>query len=95
MPVRDTSLSIFQSQVLPTLSARQKRVYEILTQYPEGLTNAEIGYKLGWEINRVTGRSKELRDKKLVEDSQTRKCRVNPESTAHVQRLIQLNFRLF
>jgi hypothetical protein len=94
MTVKDTSLSVFYSQVMPTLSARQKKVYELLTQYPEGLTNAEIGYKLGWAINCVTPRTGELRKKNMVEDAGVRRCRVTREN-AHVQRLIQLNFRLF
>jgi hypothetical protein len=94
MPVRDTSLSIFQSQVLPTLTKRQREVYETLAKYPEGLTNAEIGHVMRLPINCITGRTGELRKKNLVEDAGVRQCRVTREN-AHVQRLIQLNFRLF
>ena len=33
----------------------------------KGICNKEIAIQLGWEINRVTGRVKSLRDKGLVE----------------------------
>jgi hypothetical protein len=46
------------------LGDRQKKVFEILRRGDR--SNSAIAYALGWPINRVTGRVKELRDLTLV-----------------------------
>lgn len=60
-----------------TISKRQAQVLKVLHLELGQATNRMIANKLGWDINRVTGRISELRDKGLVShagdyyDSQT------------------------
>ena len=49
------------------LTKRQVQVLQILHSELGFATNRMIARKLGWDINRVTGRVKELREKGLVE----------------------------
>lgn len=50
-----------------TISARQQQVLKCLKEELGQATNRMIAKSLGWDINRVTGRITELREKKLVE----------------------------
>lgn len=66
------------------LGEKQKTVYDTLRYFPDA-TNAELAARLGWPINRVTPRIKELRGDEcgyLVYDGGKRKCKVTG-STAH------------
>tara|TARA_R110002051_G_scaffold231232_1_gene293215 strand:- start:139 stop:402 length:264 start_codon:yes stop_codon:yes gene_type:complete len=50
-----------------TISVRQHQVLKCLKEELGQATNRMIAKSLGWDINRVTGRVTELRDKSLVE----------------------------
>ena len=64
MQTQVTSLEAYKV-LKPDLGNLQQIVYTIIQKNP-GLCNHEIAKKLGWEINRVTPRVKELREKGLV-----------------------------
>jgi DNA-binding MarR family transcriptional regulator len=49
-----------------TLTKRQAEVLKCLKQELKKATNRMIAKKLGWDINRVTGRVTELREKGLI-----------------------------
>jgi hypothetical protein len=49
------------------LNLRQQQVFDILTYYPNGLTDAQIGLYLHLPINCVTPRRGELAGKGLIE----------------------------
>ena len=49
------------------ISTRQAQVLKVLHQELGQATNRMIAKKLDWDINRVTGRISELREKGLVE----------------------------
>ena len=49
------------------ISKRQAQVLKVLHQELGQATNTMIARKLDWDINRVTGRISELREKGLVE----------------------------
>ena len=52
------------------LTKRQSEVLKCLTSFSSsGATNRMIAKKLGWDINRVTGRMTELRKKGLVNNA--------------------------
>lgn len=74
MTVRDSSRQAF-AQIMPFLGEKQGRVLAVL-RHSEPLSNSEIAKLLGWEINRVTPRVKELRKMKLVAELGRRKCRI-------------------
>lgn len=57
------------------LGDAQQRVFDVIRRNTD-VTNSEIARLLGWEINRVTGRTKELRDRGLVEKGRRRACQV-------------------
>ena len=48
-----------------TISKRQAQVYEAIMTL-EKCTNRQIAQALGWDINRVTGRVSELREKHVI-----------------------------
>ena len=58
--------SYHQMLVDGTISIRQKQVLTCLKNELGQGTNRMIAKKLGWDINRVTGRITELREKDLV-----------------------------
>lgn len=62
--LQQTSLFAF-IDVQKTLGAKQQAVYEVIKKYGP-ITNRQIKDKLGWEINSVTPRVKEIRDLNLV-----------------------------
>lgn len=74
MTVRDTSIQAYEG-VMPTIGKRQALVLGVL-QRSEPMSNSEIARELGWEINKVTPRVKELRDSGLVIEMDRRTCRV-------------------
>ena len=72
-PISETSLEAFK-KIRAKLPESRKAVYETLKQLGCA-TNMMIADKLGWSINRVTGRINELRNReKLVGYSHTAKC---------------------
>lgn len=78
------SLKVWLNQVAPTLSKRQIQVLEIFEYDPNNdFTNEEIAHALEWGINRVTGRTQELRGEgarrgqtPLIELSRVRECHI-------------------
>lgn len=74
MTVRDTSRQAFAT-IIPFLGEKQRQVLSVL-EHSVPLTNSEIAKELGWGINRVTPRVKELRDMKLLTEMGRRKCGV-------------------
>ena len=81
--IQDTSLKAYDS-IQPKIGHNQSLVLEVIKRL-NGATNAEIGKEIGWEINRVTPRVKELREKGLVRDAGKRACKVTG-SESHVWR---------
>ncbi len=70
--MQTTSLIPYFRCVLPTLAERHQAVIKAL--HGSDMTNSELSHILGWEINRVTPRVKELREKGLVEEKTRRRC---------------------
>ena len=62
--IQETSLEAYKV-LKPELGEQQETVYNTIIGHP-GMSNHDIARYLGWEINRVTPRVKELRDKGLV-----------------------------
>ena len=62
--IQETSLEAYKV-LEPELGELQETVYNTIIEHP-GMSNHDIARYLGWEINRVTPRVKELRDKGLV-----------------------------
>ena len=75
LSMQSTSLEALKI-IKPTLNDRQRVVYNLLFANKKPLTNMEICRKLRWEINCVTGRTKELRKKKLVQYCGKRRCEI-------------------
>ena len=78
--IQDTSLHAY-ALATQNLGAKQKQVLDALRFFPDA-TNAEIAARLGWPINRVTPRMKELREQGLVLHAGKRICKVTG-GTAH------------
>lgn len=74
MAVQETSLEAYKI-LEPELGSLQKEVYYIIQNNP-GMSNHDIARYLQWEINRVTPRVKELRDKGIVIYSHTKNDRI-------------------
>ena len=72
--IMQTSLAAFDA-VRVELNNRRKQVFDAIISI-EPCTNAEIARFLGWSINRVTPRVKELRDLFLVKKDCVRCCGV-------------------
>mgnify|MGYP001575402117 CR=1 FL=1 len=66
MNVQETSREAFYTEVIPNLGERQKSVLEAFGD--EAYTNLELSRRLGWEINCVTPRVLELRQKGLIDE---------------------------
>ena len=62
--IQETSLEAYKV-LTPELGNLQETVYNTIIDHP-GMSNHDIARYLNWEINRVTPRVKELRDKGLV-----------------------------
>ena len=78
--LQDTSLHAWEI-VQHKIWEKQKVVLDKIRLLPN-VTNAELSVMLGWEINRVTPRVKELREMGLVLDAGKRICR-HTGSTVH------------
>jgi predicted ArsR family transcriptional regulator len=68
--MQSTSLIAFKD-IVETIGPRQAMVYSTIKKYGE-VTDREIGEKLGWEINQVTGRRNELFRLGLIKKTGTR-----------------------
>ena len=77
--MQDTSIEAFMK--LKNVAESQRQVLDVL-KFLTNATNAELAAKLGWPINRVTPRVKELREKGLVLDAGKRICQIT-RGTAH------------
>lgn len=81
--IQDTSLFAYKLAT-KNLGAKQKDVLDALRFFADA-TNAELGERLGWPVNRITPRILELRRMDLVLDAGRRKCKVTG-SCAHAWR---------
>jgi len=62
--IQETSLEAYKV-LEPELGNLQRTVYNVIIDHP-GMSNHDIARYLHWEINRVTPRVKELRDRGIV-----------------------------
>ena len=74
--MQQTSLSAYYERVKPSLGERQFAVYRLIKASERDWSNSEIGRALGWSINRVTPRVKELRDLGILTLSGKRRCAI-------------------
>ena len=63
--IQDTSLEAYFDLSETDLNNREIEVYQALCLLGQG-SNKDISQQLRWEINRITGRIKGLRDKRKV-----------------------------
>ena len=63
--IRQTQLDSF-NEILKTISDKQATVLNVVKDDLKMATNRMIAKKLGWEINRVTGRVTELVNRGLL-----------------------------
>lgn len=78
MAIQDTSRAAFR-HIQPQLGAKQADVYQKLREATVrgfDLTNAELARLLHWPINTVTPRVFELREQRLIIESDERLCGV-------------------
>ena len=73
--IRKTQVDALKA--ITNLTGKRKEVYDEIKRFTKdpryiGLTNREIADRLGWEINRVTGRVTELFDRGMVITDTTR-----------------------
>ena len=73
--IQETSLLAYYNDVLPKLGEKQQVVLEGIIK-SEDITNTELSARLNLPINCITPRVHELREKKLVIESQKRKCKI-------------------
>jgi len=66
-----TSMIAYRS-IQPELSDKQQVVYDYLAMYPSS-SNQDLAELLGWPINTVTPRTKELRDLELIKIGRNKK----------------------
>lgn len=62
--IQQTSLEAYEF-ILPELAERQQEIFEVIQRHP-GMSNHDISRFLNVEINCVTPRVNELRDKHMV-----------------------------
>ena len=63
MPVRETSRAAYDAlRDTPLLNQRQREVMQAVYRYfhGESFTRKQLAQRMGWEINRITGRVLEL-----------------------------------
>ena len=65
--IQKTSITAY-NEIKPKLGQMQQIVLNVISGAPN-ISNLEIARSLGWPINSVTPRVKELRDMDLVEDA--------------------------
>ena len=63
--IQQTSLEAYKA-ILPELSNKQQEVVDVIEHHP-GMSNHDIARFLNWEINTVTPRVNELREKGVVD----------------------------
>jgi len=68
-----TSLEAYENNKR-TLGITQAKVFNTLFYSLAPMTNDELSLRLGWTINRVTGRTNELVKKGLVKEAHKKKC---------------------
>jgi predicted transcriptional regulator len=73
--IQETSLISYRTEILPSLSERQRAVYNLLFSRPN-MTNKEIARYFNCDACSITGRIKELRDLQLVTDDCQRPCKI-------------------
>lgn len=73
MPVQETSLFAYLTEIKPSLGDRQKLVLDEIKKHVH-ITNSELSKALNVPINTITPRCKELRDKGLVKEWGKRIC---------------------
>lgn len=77
--VRDTSHeAIARLRATRQVSRRQAELLEAFARAPVGttMTRQEIARALGWQINQVCGRAKELLDAGRLQERERRECSV-------------------
>lgn len=74
MSVAQTSL-LAHEEVQGVLETRHAEVLRAMTG-KQDFSNMELAQRLGWSINRVTPRVKELRDAGLVQFKTIRSCKI-------------------
>lgn len=76
MPVQQTSVDVYYSEIIPSLGPMLKKIYRAFkcARYP--VTDREIAYYLGWEINQVTGRRNDLLKAGIIEKCEKRICKI-------------------
>ena len=72
--IQKTSLQAYDS-ILSKLGTKQKIVYDKMIEIGRPVTLNQLAEYLGWPINRLTGRVRELVQLKVVEES----CKVKNE----------------
>jgi len=80
--VQETSLEAFKS-ILPHINKNQAKILKAardIEKIQMDWTNRELAMWLGWDINRVTPRVKELREKRMITENQRRQCAVTKNS---------------
>lgn len=55
------------SKIKSDLAEKQKIVYDLISNYPDGISNKQIAFELGFPINSITGRVTELKNMGLIE----------------------------
>lgn len=68
MPSNVQQTSIDAYLTINNLSGKRKEVYNAIKEMGEAC-NLDLAYRLKWAINRVTPRTKELREMGLVEEA--------------------------
>lgn len=77
MPVRETSHKALDSLMKSgKLYTNTYLILKTLKRFKRGLTRREIEEKTGLRINQVTGRVAELLERKAIQESGTRRCRI-------------------
>lgn len=72
--VQSTSVAAYYERVRPKLGEKQAAVIRTMRHSDKDWSNNELARSLGWPINTVTPRVKELREMGLVTLSRKRKC---------------------
>lgn len=85
--IQHTSL-LAHKEVKPKIGKMQQTILNVITELPN-ISNLEIARTLGWPINSVTPRVKELRDLELVEDAGLKKDPLTSRTVHGWKRRIQ------
>jgi DNA-binding MarR family transcriptional regulator len=73
--MRQTSLIAYR-KIKPDLGQKQDHILEVFRRTGLTFTNRELAQVLGWDINRVTPRVFELRDKGYLQEAGDKQCDV-------------------